>query len=79
MSLDVSVMEVLDAFASMKVDRRIKDEAALDYINGHAYRDNDKTLHLKMRVYYFKARQTWEEDRAYVKRQGLMEYFGLVE
>lgn len=65
MSLEMAVMEVLDAFASMKVERKIKDEAALDYINNYAFKDSDKTLHLKMRLYYFKARQHWDEDKAY--------------
>jgi hypothetical protein len=71
MSLDVQVMEIVRAFAEMKAPSKVKDEAALNYINGLSH--PHRPLIYNYVQFYFKAKQHWREEQEYIRHQGLID------
>ena len=69
MSLDIQVMEFVRAFAEMRVPSKVKDEAALNYINNLG-KEHRPLIHNYVQ-FYFKAKQHWREEQEYIRHQGV--------
>jgi len=67
MTLDIQVMEILRAFAELKTPSKVKDEAALNYINNLS-QPHRPLIHNYVQ-FYFKAKQHWREEQEYIRHR----------